>query len=169
MNAMPSIPVLVVLLVLVAPLLVAVHEGGHALAALVLTRDPVDVAVGSEGRAARLRVGRVMVALHPFVRPDRMGGSVGLDDAALSARGALAVALAGPAASALGTVATALALERVAPGILHDVLAVATFAGLMTVAVNLVPMRVVERRGEPPWRTDGLLALQALRALRWGR
>ncbi|HEV2819763.1 MAG TPA: hypothetical protein VGW11_04575 [Solirubrobacteraceae bacterium] len=166
---MPSLPVVLVLVVLVAPVLVAVHEAGHALAALVLTRDPVDVVVGSEGRAARLRVGRVMLALHPFLRPDRMGGSVGLDDAALSARGALAVALAGPAASSLGTVATALALERTAPGLLHDVLAVATLGGLMTVAINLVPMRVVERRGEPPWRTDGLLALEAVRALRWGR
>lgn len=73
--------------------------------------------------------------------------------------------MAGPAVSLAGTVATALALSAVPSGVLHDVLWVATGTGAVCV-LNLVPLTIEQRRGGPVWRTDGRLALDALRVMR---
>jgi hypothetical protein len=83
-----------------------------------------------------------------------------------TARDVLLIALAGPAASLVGTMLTAWALSACSPsGVLHDLLWAATLGGAFAV-LNLVPITFQEQRDGPPVRTDGRLALDALRVAR---
>ena len=158
-------PALFLLLVMSWPLTL-LHELGHALAAVVLLDEDVDVEVGQYGRFAEGRLGRIRFELQaPSLFPG-VAGTAGFDDARATARDILLIALAGPAASALGAVATALLLGAVGEsGWLHDVLWAATLNGIFFTLLNTVPFAVVERRGEAPTRSDGLLALDALRVI----
>lgn len=90
-------------------------------------------------------------------------GDRGLDDSRARAGDILLIALAGPAASLLGTIAAAWLLSGTQSGLVcHAVLWSATGAGAMLTIVNLVPMELLERSGNR-WRTDGRVALDALR------
>jgi hypothetical protein len=78
----------------------------------------------------------------------------------------LLIALAGPAASLAGAILTGYAFTVTAPdGVLHDLLWMATFGGVFGV-LNLIPFTFQERRHGPSIRTDGRLALDALRVAR---
>jgi hypothetical protein len=81
-------------------------------------------------------------------------------------RDVLLIALAGPAASLAGTVISAWALSAASPpGVVHDLLWAATLTGVFGV-LNLVPLRLQEGRTGPTFRSDGRLALDALRLAR---
>jgi hypothetical protein len=75
----------------------------------------------------------------------------------------LLIAIAGPAASLVGVVLTARGLSACAPaGVVHDLLWAATLGGVFGV-LNLVPLSFQERRDGPAFRSDGRVALDALR------
>jgi hypothetical protein len=66
----------------------------------------------------------------------------------------------------MGTILTAWALSATSnAGVVSNLLWAATFAGAFGV-LNLVPLRFQERRDGPALRTDGRLALDALRVAR---
>ena len=121
--------------------------------------------MGSAGRAAQLHLRGINMRVNAISSPVRMGGSASFDATWATSRDVLWIALAGPAASALGAIATGWWLSQTGPGLMHDVLWVATFAGVFGV-LNLVPLKIEERRGDTPQRTDGRLVLDALRAER---
>lgn len=73
------------------------------------------------------------------------------------------IALAGPAASALGLMVYR-AMLRLSPAAGHDLLWTSTLASVFAVP-NLIPFTYQERRDGPPLRTDGPLALDAARVL----
>lgn len=156
----------------VAPLLLVVglgttllHELGHAAAAEARLGEDVVVTVGGVGRIAELQLGRASVTVNAFGRLGGPAGVAEVDAARATARDVLAIALAGPAVSLVAALLSAWMLTATTDGLLHDVLWTATVLNVGGV-LNLVPLRLQERRGGPMLRTDGRLALDALRVVR---
>ncbi len=106
------------------------------------------------------------MAINALEQPNHASGAAEFDASHATARDVLLIAVAGPAASLVGTVLTAWALSA-APesGVFHDLLWAATLGGVFGV-LNIVPLTLQERRGGPSFRTDGGLALDALRVAR---
>ena len=76
------------------------------------------------------------------------------------------IALAGPAASLVGVVLSGALLGAVdSGGVLHGLLWAATAVGIICV-LNLIPFELQDRKDGPVMRSDGWLALDALRVLR---
>jgi hypothetical protein len=166
---MDSGPPLVVGLLYIAIAGIAVtllHELGHAVAARHLIGGEVQVSVGSVGKLAELQLGQIKVAVNALEHPSRASGVAEFDASRATARDVLLIAVAGPAASLVGTVLTAWALS-VAPtsGVLHDLLWAATLGGVFGV-LNIVPLTLQEGRDGPPLCTDGRLAVDAIRLAR---
>jgi Peptidase M50B-like len=118
-------------------LVVAVHEGGHALAALLTGNRVHELRVGDSddvilsAGSFRLRLGRL--------RGDGdVGGYVIYDGRSATPRQILAIALAGPAANVFGAALIA-ALSLRADGMLSVVLFLWTLASLATAIANLRP------------------------------
>jgi hypothetical protein len=125
----------------------------------------VQVSIGSSGKLAELRLGEVALSVHALSHPGKAAVAE-FDGSRATARDVLMIALAGRAASLVGTVASAWALSAASPsGVLHDLLWAATFVGVFGV-LNLVPFTFQEKRDGPSIRTDGRLALDALHAAR---
>lgn len=143
----------------VFPLLVLVHELGHALVGLATTKEPVLVAVGKPPGWVRGRMGRLRFQLSPLPagddEPAGFARAHGLD----GPRAEIAYALGGPAANLLlGLVL--LPLAGVVGGASAGVLVVTGGVSLLLTVGNLLP----HRRGVH--RSDGIHALEAYRALR---
>jgi hypothetical protein len=165
MNSASSWYVLVYIFVAAIPVTL-LHELGHALAARALLDTPVQVAVGSIGRFAQLRLGEISMSLNAMASPARVAGSATFDASRATARDILLIALAGPAASAAGLLVAVPALAAVPEhGIAHGLAWAAVLASAFGV-LNLIPMTLQERRGGPNVQTDGRLALDAARVLR---
>ena len=155
----------VVYLVIAAMPMILLHELGHAVAAVHLLGEDVEVDVGKVGRLAELKLGQITVSLNAIAHPGQPDGSAQVDDSRATARDVLLIALAGPAASLAGTLLTAMVIYVASPsGVLADLLWAATVVGAVGV-LNLVPFRYQASRSEPAWRSDGLLALDALRVV----
>ena len=144
---------------------VLLHELGHALAAIRLLGGDVEVSVGSVGKIADTRLGGIAVSLNAVSNPIGTSGSAEFDASRATARDVLLIALAGPAASFVGTVLTASLFVGASAGVLRDFLWAATFVGALGV-LNLIPFTLKERRNGPSMRSDGRLALDALRVVR---
>jgi hypothetical protein len=145
--------------------LTLLHELGHAFVARRRVGGDVDVTVGTSGQFAELRLGRIAVALNGLSDPTRRAGVARFDASHATTRDIVAIALAGPAASFAGFVVSAWAYSAAGGGLLWC----ATFASAGGTLINLIPMQLQERPGEPPVRTDGALALEALRTARGSR
>jgi hypothetical protein len=160
----PSTWRLILLAGLLASPVTLVHEVGHALMARWRLGTNVVIRVGNSGRLGTLRVGRRITAeVHAFALPGRVSGLAGYDATRATRADVVRIALAGPAASLAGTILPLLAYGRVT-GLLHDVCWVLIGEGILATLVNLIPMRVVEGPTQLGWRTDGAMALDALRA-----
>ena len=166
MDASPGLPILLLYVAVAGIPVVLLHELGHALAAVRLLGDEVQVSVGSTGELARLRLGQISVSLSALSHPGEAAGVAEFDASRATARDVLLIAVAGPAASLLGTVLTAWALSAAAPsGVLHGLLWAATSAGVVG-GLNLVPLSLRDRRDAQPIASDGRIALEAARVLR---
>jgi hypothetical protein len=140
-------------LVVSAPLLVLVHELGHAAVGLWTTEGLVQVHVGREPARVRFRVGRLDVGLNPDL-PRRGRAGVARTWAAMERGDRIAYALAGPLAElAVAFVVTA----GVVGGLVPRMLVLTAGCAAFDAVANLVPR---ERHGN---RSDGLLVLDALR------
>lgn len=167
MDASPGFPwVFVYLLVATIPA-VLVHELGHALVARQRLGEDVEVSIGNAGRIAEFRLGQISTTINILSDPTRPGGQALFPDTEATVRDVLWIALAGPLASLLGTVASAL-LYGAAPatGVLHDFLWASVGIGIFGVLLNLVPIFFQDRRDSPREPTDGRVALDALKVLR---
>lgn len=164
-DASPGLPQSLLFIALGAIPVTLVHELGHAIVARRLLGTPVTVTVGSVGKLAALQLGQIAVSLNAVASPTRVTGFAQFDAARARAGDVLLIALAGPAASALGLVCS-LALLHVSPadGPLHDVIWATTLGGVFAV-LNLIPFAYQERSDGPRLHTDGRLALDAARSM----
>ena len=165
MDASPGLVTAFIGVAIVSIPLTLLHELGHAVVARRRVGGDVEVTVGTSGRFAELRLGRIAIALNALADPTRRGGTARFDAGRATARDVVAIALAGPAASFAGFVLSLRAYSAVGGGLLWC----ATLASVFAFVLNLIPMRLQERPGEPPVRTDGALALDALKIARSGR
>ena len=69
-------------------------------------------------------------------------------------------------ASFAGTLVSGWLLSKAPAGIVHHFLWAVTLDGVFACVVNLLPMKLEERRGEGVVRTDGMLAVEALWVMR---
>lgn len=165
MNDMPSTPALVLATLVVTGPATLFHELGHAVVARRRLASSVVITVGTTGKLGTVRLGPIAAHIYALGAPGRAAGSATFDARNMTAKDAVAIALAGPAASLLWLVVCARAWDLHRGGMLGAVLWVATFEGLFGSLVNLVPMTLLERNGRA-FRTDGRHALDAWRALR---
>jgi hypothetical protein len=166
MNASPSFAASLVALLVVTGPATLVHELGHAIVARRRLSTTVDIHVGTTGRLPTVHLGPIAAHIAVLGLPGRIAGSATFNAANMTAKDALAIALAGPAASLLWLVVCARAWDLHRGGILGDLLWAATFAGVFGCLLNLVPMTLLESDGRTAIRSDGCLALDAWRALR---
>jgi hypothetical protein len=166
MDSSPAFPIVLLYIAIAGMAVTLLHELGHAAAARRLLGGDVQVSVGSVGKLAELQLGQIKVAVNALEHPNRASGAAEFDASRATARDVLLIALAGPAASLAGTVLTAWALSAASPsGVLHDLLWSATLGGVFG-ALNIIPLTIHEGRDGPAVRTDGRLALDALRVAR---
>lgn len=144
--------------------MVLLHEFGHAVAAVRLLGEDVQVEVGKVGKLAELQLGRIAVSMNA-IGPPGQAGVAEFDGSRATARDVLLIAIAGPAASLMGVLVTVFVLYAASPsGVFAGLLWAATFMGVIGV-LNLVPFRYQVTRRAPASRSDGLLALDAARVL----
>jgi hypothetical protein len=146
------------------PLLVLIHELGHALAAVARTTGRVEVYVGREPAMANFRVGRVGVHLHPNLHgAARLGFCQHRQPGRRLDR--VLIALAGPVASLVGGIVALLAASATSHFVQTAFLVLAALSFWITVAC-LVPMTYRKKGGLQAVDSDGRLILNALRAPR---
>jgi hypothetical protein len=163
MESGPALPLAFVYIALAAIPVTLLHEFGHAFAAKRLLETQVQVSVGSAGKIAELRLGQITASINALSVPGRVAGTAAFDASRATAKDVVSIAVAGPFASFAGTIVTAgLLASAPAAGIAHDFLWAAVGSGVFGV-LNLVPLEFQERRGGPRVRTDGRLAIDALR------
>jgi hypothetical protein len=105
-----------VLLMLIVPLEVLVHELAHAAAALRMTRGPVRVHVGQYPGLVRLRFGRLHVQLHFLPARGVNWSGICVHEPVLWPRQAAWIAAVGPVASLLCALGCTVVLRLWGPG-----------------------------------------------------
>jgi hypothetical protein len=166
MDSSPGLPIGLLYLAVAGIPVTLLHELGHAVVARRFLGGEVQVSVGTAGKLAEMRLGQIALSVNALSSPLTASGVARFDGSRATARDVLLIALAGPAASFVGAVLSAWGLSAGSPsGALHDLLWAATLAGIFGV-LNLVPLAFQERRDRPPVRTDGRVALDALRVAR---
>jgi hypothetical protein len=105
-----------VLLMLIVPLEVLVHELAHAAAALRMTRGPVRVHVGQYPGLVRLRFGRLHVQLHFLPARGVNWSGICVHEPVLWPRQAAWIAALGPVASLLCALGCTVVLRLWGPG-----------------------------------------------------
>ncbi len=147
---------------IVVPVVVLIHEAGHALVAFAVGRPVAELTVGDDEPVLTVRVGGFQLRLGAITGSGDMAGFVLYDAAQARARDTLAIAIAGPLASLAGAVITGAAAAWAWPELWLSLLfALATVGGLACCFGNL---RV---RGDGPgtW-SDGVWIRAAWRTMR---
>ena len=163
MDGLPPLPLLMLYSALVSPVLVVVHELGHALAALWRTDGRVFVRLGAKRRRWRVQSGRFAMEAGPSELA-LAGGFCAYNAAGISPVSSAIISIAGPVASLAGAALTAV-LWQATGGVLRDVLATATLGGCFVGIINALPLTFTSSRSRPGpvIRLDGRAALDALR------
>ena len=157
-DTLAALPLWALLLLpaVLAPPLVVWHELGHAVAALLLTRGPVEARVGAEESPFWFSAGRLRVVISPL---PLAGGECRYDDATLDrGRDEAWIAAAGPLASALAAgllTALALALGSADDPLVTVAVVGAQVAALQTI-MTLLPIRYALGSGAAGAESDGL-------------
>jgi hypothetical protein len=164
MNSGPGLLAMLIYSALVAIPVVLLHELGHAIAARRLVGGEVEITVGTAGKLANIRLGEVVMSINAVAHPGRPDGVARFDASRARFLDIILIALAGPAASLVGTIVTALLLSAASPdGVVHDLLWVATALGVVGV-LNIVPITFRNRDGTT-LRTDGRVVLDVVRVV----
>jgi hypothetical protein len=143
---------------LLGPLVLLVHELGHATVGLLRTEGVVSVRVGRSPARWRIRLGRLHLALNPFPAKAETAGLAAVYGR-LDLGGKLAFGLAGPLASTAAAGAILL-------GGVHSRSMVIQTAGVILLFFSLLNLVPYERYGR---RSDGAYLLDAFRSRHSGR
>jgi hypothetical protein len=166
MNSAPPFFIALICLVLVGIPMTLLHELGHGFAARYLLGGSVEVSVGNAGRIAEFRLGQIATSIKLLSSPTRVSAFASFDRSRATARDLVWIALAGPLASLAGVLlARPLYSSAAAGGVAHGLLWAAVLEGVLG-ALNLIPFTLKERRNGPSWRSDGGLALDAIKDMR---
>jgi len=159
----PFLPLLILLVLTIIPVTV-VHELGHALAARSRLGTEGEISVGHTGRLLDFHLGNLALSINLVADPRKPAGQATFDGSRATALDVMWIALAGPGASFVGWVVVVL-LYNAAPstGLWHDILWTAALGSAFAV-LNLIPLRLEERRGGRPIFTDGRIAIDAAKA-----
>ncbi|MDQ3647009.1 MAG: M50 family metallopeptidase [Actinomycetota bacterium] len=147
MNSTPGVIPSILLFAVTGAPVAFLHECGHAL-------------------AAKLLVGGASIGVNLVPDPRRPQGICTYDASRASRLDTVLIALAGPAASAIGSlIVWRLYSQMGADGFWQDVFSILLIANVGAVVINLVPLRLTEGRnpGAASFWTDGRVALDALR------
>ena len=141
-----------------------VHELGHGIAACRLIPGAVKIVVGAGPTLAAFRIGRLRVDLHLWPSLKKVDGYTLYDTSKATLGAVFLIAIAGPIASLIGGVGSAL-LFSAAPdsGVLHDFLWAVTFDGFGAVVLCGLPYTLEDPDGRT-YPTDGRIALDVLKA-----
>jgi hypothetical protein len=162
----PAPPALFGYLLAAALPVALLHELGHALVAARRSGSPVRISPGSTRHLLRAQLRRARLNASLLAPSGSAGGPASFDAARARARDLTLVALGGPVASLAGFAAAASGLAASAGGgSLHDLLWAATVLGFIA-ALSVVPLEVQQRKSGAHLRTDGRVALEAVRARR---
>ena len=147
---------------IVAPVIVLIHEAGHALAALALRRRVAELTVGDDVPVLTLRLGGFRMRLGAITGKGDAAGFIRYDGAGAAARDTLAIALAGPLASLAGALVTGVAAAWAWPlAGLSQLFGLATLGGLVCCVASLR----VSGDGPATW-SDGVWVRAAWRTMR---
>jgi hypothetical protein len=167
-HGQPVPPLLAIVLVAWAvtnPLLIVVHELGHAVVALKLTEQRVLVQSGPEDSLLRFALGRIDFRIDP--RHGRAYCEV--NPSGLTPPQWLAMCAAGPtAAFAAGIGAAALSARTADSSLLHWELLFAALLATMDFLVNLIPLAPTDTRplASDGWHIKAMLKLRGTPAWR---
>jgi hypothetical protein len=146
---------------LVWPIVVLIHETGHALAAFALGRRVSELTVGDDEPVLTVRVGGFRLRLGALTGEGEPAGFV-VHEAGERPRDTLVIALAGPIASLAGAAVTAAATVWAWPELWLSVLfGLATFGGI----IGFVGALQVSGDRPENW-SDGVWVRAAWRAMR---
>jgi hypothetical protein len=151
-------------------LTLAVHEAGHALAALARRQPDVELQIGTGQRIVlelRLQAVKLRLTNPGFLKLG--SGQVRWNDERTTILDLLIIAVAGPAASLLGgLVCLWLVAQRPLYSESHDFLALTALYMFGVAFLNLIPLTLTEGSRKQPgvaMRTDGGIILDLLRLL----
>jgi hypothetical protein len=148
-----------------SPLVIFVHELGHALAVRARGLPLHAMRVGDEAELT-IVAGHFRMELGRLLGKGEVGGYVLYDGRAATPLDALTIALAGPAANLVGAAGTAwLATTMWSSGFVSVLLWLVTVSGVWVAAANL---RVAGVADDPLTWSDGLWARVAWRGMRAG-
>jgi hypothetical protein len=161
----PGMPLVLACVLAMAVPVALLHELGHALVAARRLGGSAHISLRGTGALVRVRLRRLTMVVAALPHSAGMPGYRTLEESRASARDLLLVALAGPAVSLLGFTLAALALSSArVTGVAHDSLWAAAATNLLAALLTLTPLELQGRRGAPKLRTDGRVALLAVRA-----
>jgi hypothetical protein len=162
----PHAPALFGYLLVAAVPVALLHQLGHAMVAARRAGGPVGVSLGSTRHLLRSQLRRVRLTASLLAPSAPAGGPGSFDAARASASDLALIALGGPIASLAGFAAAACGLASSAGhGSLHDLLWAVTVVGFVAV-LSVLPLELKERTSGAHLRTDGRVALEAMRAKR---
>jgi hypothetical protein len=162
----PQAPALFGYLLVAAVPVALLHQLGHAVVAARRGEAPVRASLRSTRHLLRSRLRRVRLTASLLAPSTPTGGPASFDAARASARDLTMIALGGPIASLAGFAAAASGLAwSSGHGSPHDLLWAATVVGFIA-ALSMLPLEVKERHSGAHLRTDGRVALEAMRAKR---
>jgi hypothetical protein len=154
--------VLLVAGTVVVPLVVLIHEAGHAIAAVALRRRVAELTVGDDDPFLNMRLGGFRLRLGATTGRGDVAGFVRYDGLGADARSTFVIALAGPLASLAGAVLTGALAAWSWPHVgLSLFWALATVGGLVCCVGNLL----VSGHDPESW-SDGVWVRAARRVMR---
>jgi hypothetical protein len=158
MDSGPGLSAWLIALPVMLPLIVFLHELGHAVVARRLLGGEVLAVVGSEEHGAvRFRLAGIDFSISPLVAIAGRGGYCRYHGFP-SARETIAISLAGPGATALGLAVAVAALPQTS-GLVHDLMRLTIFWSATGLLASLVPLTTTHGPN------DGRTALDAARHL----
>jgi hypothetical protein len=165
MESGPPFPAALVWILVASAPATLIHELGHAVAARQLLGEEVEVSVGSAGKIAQVRLAGVDATIKALPHPGRAAGFASFGDASARAIDVVWIAVAGPLASLCGLLLAG-GLLSAAPdtGLTHDFLWATVFLCFGGI-LSLIPFSYQDRRDGPQNRTDGRLALDAMKVV----
>ena len=161
-HGLPSLPVFLLVALVTAPILAAIHELGHGIAAVAMLPGRATLRIGREPPLTTFSIGRLDFRVRLLVVPWRFDATC--EYGALHSRTeAILIALAGPFASLCTGILALKAMDHSNTGsVVHAVFSVTAFMALSSAIICLVPMTLTSGKSGAKMHSDGKHIVAAL-------